>query len=812
MKRSLNGKWKLNGTNIVKTLDVSVPGSILNDLYVKGLIPDPYYRDNEELILELMKYDYTYTKEFVINDSEVNKMCILFFDGIDTVSEVYLNDEKLIKTCNMHRGYQIDITGKLQKGKNIITVVIKSVLDFIEEEKKKCKHSLMQMSYAVEGYIHVRKAHSMFGWDWGPQLVDGGIWRDVYLDLFDEGKIKSVNIETKLINGEGVIYLDIENIILKDLNLESVLYFDNNIISKVLVKANDVNHITLNAHNPKLWNVYGYGKQNLYRVEITLKNDKVVDTINKKVGFRDLKIVREKDEFGESFYPLVNGIKVFCKGADYIPEDSILPRSNDERTMFLLSSMQECNHNTVRIWGGGLYPSDKFYDLCDEKGLLVWQDLMFACGYYNLENPLFKNEIKEEITYNLKRIKHHPSIMLICGNNENETAIAGDTLINWNVPDIEYTKKWYLIQYESYIKEIVEKVIPNLYYWPSSPSSGGGFDNPNDEKRGDMHYWGVWHNNEPIDNYYLHFPRFLSEFGMQSFPDIETIKSFTIEEDRNVFSYVMEKHQKNKNANSKIINYISSLFKFPSNLESLVYLSQLTQGLAMKTCVEHLRCNYGRCMGAIYWQLNDCWPVASWSSIDYYNRYKALQYFSKKFYAPFIISIDKVNNDTFNLVLVNETSDKKMGKIVIKRQNFFGDDINTKTIEYVVDKYSKKVIDRYTFELSKEEKMSQILRIFVFENDKLITDNFITFDKYKYLKISKPVINVKLEEKSGKYDIELESDTFVPFVKVDVLGEIIHFSDNYFNLYKGEKKKVSFYKDKKITIKDIKIISLYDSY
>ena len=343
-------------------------------------------------------------------------------------------------------------------------------------------------------------------------------------------------------------------------------------------------------------------------------------------------VTRKKDEWGESFSHCVNGVDIFAMGADYIPEDNLLPRVNPERTRKLLTDARAANMNCVRVWGGGYYPEDAFYDICDELGLLVWQDFMFACAVYNLTDE-FEANITAEFVDNVRRLRHHPSLALWCGNNEMEQFVAQGEWVSSKRQAADYIK-----MYEYVIPKVLKTEDPQAFYWPASPSSGGSFDEPQDPNRGDVHYWDVWHGLKPFTDYRNYLFRYVSEFGFQSFPCMETIESFTLPEDRNLFSYVMEKHQRNASANGRIVFYLSQMYLYPREMSELVYASQLLQAQAMQYGVEHWRRHRGHCMGAVIWQLNDCWPVASWASIDYFGRWKALHYYAKRFFAPVLIS------------------------------------------------------------------------------------------------------------------------------------------------------------------------------
>ena len=398
--------------------------------------------------------------------------------------------------------------------------------------------------------------------------------------------------------------------------------------------------------DPQLWWPAGYGAQPLYTVTVTLKDgDRVLDTWERRIGLRTLTMSREKDRWGEEFCHVVNGVKVFAMGADYIPEDNLLSRMSPERTRRLLEDAKMAHMNTVRVWGGGFYPADWFFDICDELGLMVWLDLMYACAFYDL-TPDFEASIRTETEQNIRRIRHHASLALICGNNEMETFMSdtNDALVRGSEdfgPKRRSHVADYIKMYEYVLPEICKRVAKQTFWWPSSPSSGGCFEAPGDPNRGDVHYWAVWHGEKPFTEYRKFFFRYASEFGFQSFPCLKTVESFTEPEDRNVFSRIMERHQRNSSANGKILAYLSQTFRYPNSFDDLLYASQLLQAEAIRYGVEHWRRNRGRCMGAIIWQLNDIWPVASWASIDYFGRWKAMHYAAKRFFAPVMISCEE---------------------------------------------------------------------------------------------------------------------------------------------------------------------------
>ena len=627
---TLNGEWKLEipGSAFPET-KAAVPGSVYHDLLAAGLIPDPFYRNNEDEALKIMEYDFVYSRTFdVPAELLAGGAVLLRCHGLDTLAELEINGKPAGKADNMHRLWEYDVKALLREGENTIRIIFASPTKYIREEY--AKKPLEGSSDALRGFPYLRKAHCMFGWDWGPHLPDAGIWRDIELACVDTARLRDVYIgqrhEPGRVTLNGVSH--IQRITGGETKVSVAVTAPD---GQVFTAEGDTCSVAVDR--PELWWPAGYGAQPLYSVEVTLSDGRgVLDTWKGRIGLRTMTVRREKDEWGESFCHCVNGLDVFAMGADYIPEDNLLPRVSRERTRRLLEDARAANMNTIRVWGGGYYPDDFFYDLCDELGILVWQDFMFACAAYDLTEA-FEENVCAEFRDNIRRLRHHASLALWCGNNEIESFVPLEIWAKEKKQIADYIKL-----YEYILPKIVKEEDPDAFYWPSSPSSGGSFDHPWDENRGDCHYWDVWHGLKPFTDYRNHLFRYASEFGFQSFPCMDTIGRFTEPEDRNVYSFVMEKHQRNASANGKIAEYLSQTYLYPSSFDGFVYASQLLQAQAVQYGVEHWRRHRGRCMGTLVWQLNDCWPVTSWASIDYYGRWKALHYYEKRFFAPVLIS------------------------------------------------------------------------------------------------------------------------------------------------------------------------------
>ncbi len=806
-RQLLNGKWQMARVGENEFITATVPGSVYGSLLENSLMEDPFYRDNEDNALKLMEDDYIFHRTFFVDAQIQSHACKeLVFEGLDTLATVRLNDIEIATTNNMHRTYRFDVSNQLVDGENHISIVFSSPTKFIKHAYSRCKTD--GTSDAMQGFPLIRKAHYMFGWDWGAHLPDAGIWRDVYIEGNSTARIDNFYVSQR--HFDGGVEIDIE--------LEAKLYTGCTPTYRIDVTVpggskTSYNQTTFTIDDPKIWWPNGFGEQPLYEICIKQYVDgELSDCCGKKIGLRTLSMNTQKDEFGSKFSHTVNGIDIFAMGANYIPQDNILSRVDYNSTYQLLEQCKKANFNAIRVWGGGYYPDDSFYDICDELGLLVWQDFMFACAVYELDEE-FEENISVEIEQNIKRIRHHASLALWCGNNEMEMFVDQGVWVDRPSQKADYIK-----MYEYIIPKICKQNDPNTFYWPASPSCGGSFDDPNSEDRGDVHYWSVWHGNEPFTEYRNHFFRYLSEFGFQSFPSIKTIETFTdCERDKNVFSYIMEKHQRNNSANGKILNYLQQTYLYPTSFEMLLFASQLLQAEAIKYGIEHLRQNRGRCMGAIYWQLNDCWPVASWSSIDYCNRWKALHYYAKRFFAPVMISCQEsgmltqntnINDADFSikpsvkLNIANDTLFEKTLKVCYSLRKADGKILLEDSAELNIKMLTAIYLDELIF--PGIDIYNTYFYYELFEEDRLISSGSVIFSLPKYFQFENPHLTFEV---SGDM-ITVMSDCYAKSVEILNENEDIILSDNYFDMNPG-KRTVQVIKG---DVDKLRLRSVYDIF
>lgn len=783
---TLNGTWQLSaGHRSLESVDMQIPGTVLSGLLAAGKIKDPFYRTNEDATRALFWKDYVFTRTFDVDEELLAQQhIVLVCEGLDTLAEISINGTFLAKTDNMHRTWKFQAKKLLHPGKNEIQIVFRSVLRFIEDYPYEAHKKINYIPCgSMKGNQLLRKAHSMFGWDWGPQTIDAGIFRDIYLQGYSHARIEDIRIHqqhAKNVSVQTSITLS-ESVPGQKLCVELSEDGADKPLQTKLCKTNadGVAAVDFVIENPKLWWPNDYGDQPLYIVRTTLLDEDgtSLESITRRIGLRTLTISQEKDEWGNEFAFCVNGVKIFTRGGNYIPDDCLYTRITEKKLDYILESCRRAHFNCVRVWGGGYYPSDAFYDLCDEKGLIVWQDLMYACNVYDVTDAFAEN-CRQETYDNVRRLRHHASLGLWCGNNEIESAWD-----HWGdfQKETPYLRADYIRLFEEVLPKAVQEADGETFYWHSSPSSGGCFDNPDDANRGDTHYWDVWHGQKPFTDYRKYFFRFCSEFGFQSFPCAKTVNSFTLEDDRNIFSRVMESHQKNDAANGKMLYYLSENLRYPKDLTHLLYASQVLQGMAIKYGVDHWRRNRGRCMGTLYWQINDDWPAPSWSSIDYFGRWKALHYMAQKFYAPHAVSMT-LEDHRCHVYFSNESFETTAYSLTLSIRDLSGNVLETYETKGNSPAFSAietAVVDICSWE---DQKDDVFLEAVIHTKDQKVLKDVETLVPYKYLNLKNPVISTEAEETNDAFILHISSDCFAPFVALDFDDADVIFSDNFFHL------------------------------
>lgn len=783
---TLNGTWQLSaGHRSLESVDMQIPGTVLSGLLAAGKKKDPFYRTNEDATRALFWKDYVFTRTFDVDEELLAQQhIVLVCEGLDTLAEISINGTFLAKTDNMHRTWKFQAKKLLHPGKNEIQIVFRSVLRFIEDYPYEAHKKINYIPCgSMKGNQLLRKAHSMFGWDWGPQTIDAGIFRDIYLQGYSHARIEDIRIHqqhAKNVSVQTSITLS-ESVPGQKLCVELSEDGADKPLQTKLCKTNadGVAAVDFVIENPKLWWPNDYGDQPLYIVRTTLLDEDgtSLESITRRIGLRTLTISQEKDEWGNEFAFCVNGVKIFTRGGNYIPDDCLYTRITEKKLDYILESCRRAHFNCVRVWGGGYYPSDAFYDLCDEKGLIVWQDLMYACNVYDVTDAFAEN-CRQETYDNVRRLRHHASLGLWCGNNEIESAWD-----HWGdfQKETPYLRADYIRLFEEVLPKAVQEADGETFYWHSSPSSGGCFDNPDDANRGDTHYWDVWHGQKPFTDYRKYFFRFCSEFGFQSFPCAKTVNSFTLEDDRNIFSRVMESHQKNDAANGKMLYYLSENLRYPKDLTHLLYASQVLQGMAIKYGVDHWRRNRGRCMGTLYWQINDDWPAPSWSSIDYFGRWKALHYMAQKFYAPHAVSMT-LEDHRCHVYFSNESFETTEYSLTLSIRDLSGNVLETYETKGNSPAFSAietAVVDICSWE---DQKDDVFLEAVIHTKDQKVLKDVETLVPYKYLNLKNPVISTEAEETNDAFILHISSDCFAPFVALDFDDADVIFSDNFFHL------------------------------
>jgi beta-mannosidase len=786
-----------------------VPGVVQTDLLRNKLIPEPFEQDNETRLQWIGRLNWEYRTTFDVDAATLSRRHVdLVFAGLDTFAEVYLNGQFVLKADNMFRQWRIPAKALLKPGVNSLRIVFYSAIESMLPYVESLPYVLPAVSTNNGGNEHdvptapyTRKAPYQYGWDWGPRFVTEGIWQPVRLESWDALRIAHFHIRQNKISAETASLsaeLEIES---EEPATVSITYSHDDLSSAPVKDGAQTvqldagtNQISFPIHisSPKLWYPVGYGAQNRYHFAVSMKQRKETEAeAEVKTGLRSVELRRAPDYWGKSFEFVINGIPVFAKGADVIPFDSFPERVTPARHREILEAARDAHMNMLREWGGGYYESDDFYDICDELGILVWQEFMFGGDMVPGDLP-FQQNVREEAVQQIKRLRDHPSIVIWCGNNEIETGWyhwGERQVFKESISAAARERVWqdYVILFADILKSAVHQYADPVPYWPSSPSAY--FEEvPDNDHNGDMHYWGVWHAQAPAQDYLKQFPRFMTEFGFQSFPEMRTIQSFAKPEDLDIRSVVMQSHQKNKGGNERILTYMLREYSEPKDFASFVYLSQVQQAEIIKIGAEHLRRLRPRNMGSLYWQLNDCWPVASWASIDYYGRWKALQYYARRFYDDVLIS-PYLHDNKVDVFVVSDKLQAISGVIHYRMLDFNGQTLLEQTREVQIPAQSSTsylLLDQD--KLAQKGDPRQTFLVFDLEvGGQRVSRNLIFQDVTHNLKLPiAPKIETSVTGSGQSYQVTVRSKELARNVYVS-LGDLdAKFSDNYFDLLPGE--------------------------
>ncbi len=797
----LHENWKLRGGPIEGAVPATVPGCVHLDLLAAGEIEDPFYRDREVELMWIGQTEWTYETTFEapaeLLDSE---RVLLRCEGLDTLATLELNGEPLGEADNMFRIWTFDVRDRLVAGENTLTIRFAPAAS---EARARGEQAMLKAGgqgvYKVSGSSYLRKEPCNFGWDWGPMCVTAGIWRPIRLLGIDTARLDHVDVRQHHHDGAVDLTITAELDTLDpapDVKLTASLFApDGGDTPLATVELDEAGRACLRIDEPRLWWPNGTGDQPLYRLEVVLhdRGGEQIDRWSRRIGLRTIELQRELDQWGESFRFACNGVPFFAKGANWIPADVFQRRITDAGLRGLLADAAAANMNMLRVWGGGVYEDDRFYDLCDELGLCVWQDFMFACAAYPLNDPAFVENVRIEAVQNVRRLAHHACLALWCGNNELEQM---EHLIAAEPTPGAMTWRDYALLFDRILPDVVAAQCPDVAYWPSSEHSPIG--NRTDSRHpdwGDAHLWSVWHGRQPFEWYRTTTHRFCSEFGFQSFPEPRTIRGFTEPHDRHVNSYVMDKHQRSPVGNQLIITYMLDRYRLPTGFENTVWVSQIQHGLSIEYAVQHWRRNMPRCMGALYWQLNDCWPVASWASIDYHGRWKALHYFARRFFAPLMVSgVEDPEAGTVEIHVTCDELDPAPATLSWRATDLAGRDLRREQATVNPPSNGSALVATPDLsDLIRDHGLTNLLVCLSLEREGAeVSSACVLFTLPRHLDLVDPRLSTNIEPAGdGAFRVTLEAEAPALWAWLELEDTDAAYSDNFLWVTPGEPKTIT---------------------
>lgn len=815
---TLHSDWTFCQVGDTLWSDAKVPGTIHQDLLNHNRIPNPFYGMNEEAVQWVENEDWMYRTSFVVTEEQLNRdAAVLELDGLDTYADVFLNGALILRSDNMFVGHKVPVKSVLRKGENRLLIRFRSAVkealpqwetngfDYPADND----HSSKRVS------IYTRKAPYSYGWDWGIRLATCGIWRPVRLVFSDVARIEDYYVRQASVSASKADVdnrLEITNVTSQPVSaLLKVAYHysanDTKEVQKQIELRPGENTVSLPVmiDNPHLWMPNGWGEPSLYKFTASVSVDGVeVASQERLVGLRSIRVVMEDDEHGKSFYFEVNGHPMFAKGANFIPDDALLPNVTTERYKRIFEDVKAANMNMLRVWGGGIYEDDKFYDEADRNGILIWQDFLFACTTYP-HDPLFLKRVEAEAEYNIKRLRGHASLAMWCGNNE---IYEGVRYWGWKN---KYTaeafaemNRGYDVLFRQLLPDMVKRFDSDRFYMHGSPYEAN-WGRPESWKIADSHNWGTWYGRKPFESFDSEIPRFMSEYGFQAFPEMKTIRTFAEEKDFELESPVMNAHQKATIGNALIKQTMSLYYKVPVKFEDLVYVGLVLQGQGMRHGIEAYRRNRPYCMGSLFWQLNDSWPVVSWSSIDYYGNWKAMQYQSQRAFAPVLINAIKECYDLCVYLISDELQDRDDVRLTVELMDFDGKSHGKWTHSGKLSAntsmlFLKKRVDEF---LSKQDAATSFLRFTLkAKNGAALADEVFYFAYPKDQKLPEARIETSVKRRGEAIEMTLKADKLARDIFIEVPVQGVRFSDNFFDLLPGQRKKITITSPEGYSLKD----------
>ena len=815
---TLHSDWTFCQVGDTLWSDAKVPGTIHQDLLNHNRIPNPFYGMNEEAVQWVENEDWMYRTSFVVTEEQLNRdAAVLELDGLDTYADVFLNGALILRSDNMFVGHKVPVKSVLRKGENRLLIRFRSAVkealpqwetngfDYPADND----HSSKRVS------IYTRKAPYSYGWDWGIRLATCGIWRPVRLVFSDVARIEDYYVRQASVSASKADVdnrLEITNVTSQPVSaLLKVAYHytanDTKEVQKQIELRPGENTVSLPVmiDNPHLWMPNGWGEPSLYKFTASVSVDGVeVASQERQVGLRSIRVVMEDDEHGKSFYFEVNGHPMFAKGANFIPDDALLPNVTPERYKRIFEDVKAANMNMLRVWGGGIYEDDKFYDEADRNGILIWQDFLFACTTYP-HDPLFLKRVEAEAEYNIKRLRGHASLAMWCGNNE---IYEGVRYWGWKN---KYTAEafaemnsGYDVLFRQLLPDMVKRFDSERFYMHGSPYEAN-WGRKESWKIADSHNWGTWYGRKPFESFDSEIPRFMSEYGFQAFPEMKTIRTFAEEKDFELESPVMNAHQKATIGNALIKQTMGLYYKVPAKFEDLVYVGLVLQGQGMRHGIEAHRRNRPYCMGSLFWQLNDSWPVVSWSSIDYYGNWKAMQYQSQRAFAPVLINAIKEGDDLCVYLISDELQDRDDVRLTVELMDFDGKSHgkwtqNGKLTANTSMLFLKKRVDEF---LSKQDAATSFLRFTLkAKNGAALADEVFYFAYPKDQKLPEARIETSVKKRGEAIEMTLKTDKLARDIFIEVPVQGVRFSDNFFDLLPGQRKKITITSPEGYSLKD----------